>query len=83
MDLVFEGTDEERRTQAEVHLARIYKDLYGNGEPGLVKQVTKFMTRQDTIEEEQKKRHSQNRWRLNAIIALLTVLVGVLAWLHK
>lgn len=84
MDLIFEGTDEQRRTQAEVHVMRIYKDLYGNGNPGLVQDVSKFMTRQDTIEELQEKRHTQNRWRLDAIIALLAALLGGLAMVfHK
>jgi hypothetical protein len=76
VDLVFEGTDEERRAQAEVHLIRICRDLYGNGEPGLVREVGRFITRQNTIEEQQDKRHKENRWRLNAIIALLAALLG-------
>jgi len=81
MDLVFEGTDEERRTKAEVIVQQIYKDLYGNGQPGLLGEMSDFMLQYRTIEGLQSERHKQNRWRLNTIIIVGVGILGAVATL--
>lgn len=56
------------------------RDLYGNGNPGLVGRVAAFITKHETQEEEREKQHAQNRIRLNLIIAILGALAGYLVF---
>lgn len=78
-DLVFSGTAEERRKQAEVVIIRMHADLYGNGKSGLIGDVREFITDHIATERERKEQHRQNKSRLNLIIALLTLLIGILS----
>jgi hypothetical protein len=78
-DFEFRGTDEERRTQAEVILVRMHRDLYGNGTPGILSRLERFITHHEAQESEREKQHAQNRDRLNIIIALLAAIAAYIA----
>lgn len=81
--------DEVSRREYESDKAALWKEigrlggiLEGPPHPGMEKRVDNFLTAFHTLETERDKQHKANRWRLNAIIALLTALVGVLALFH-
>ena len=63
-------------------IARIRQILEGPPHPGLETRVVEFLTEFRTLEMERDKQHKANRYRLNAIIGILTALAGYLAFFH-
>lgn len=57
---------------------RLKEIIEGPPHPGLETRVDRFLTRFETIEAERDKQHKANRWRLDAIIAILA---ATAAWL--
>jgi len=85
-DLHFTGTTEERRAQVESFCQRISSDFYGNGRPGMMDEVTEYLTTQRTIELIRDRQHQENKEkadkltkRANLIIGLLMLLIAIIA----
>ena len=64
-------------------IARLRGILEGPPHPGLEMQVTQFLTEFRTLEMERDRQHKSNRWRLDAIIALLGVVAAYLLVVHR
>jgi hypothetical protein len=58
---------------------RMHRDLYGNGTPGILSRLERFITHHEAQESEREKQHTQNRDRLNIIIALLAAIAAYIA----
>lgn len=83
----FTGTPDERRRQAEIWLMQIYRDLYGNGKPGILARIEESLTKTATEDAMRERQHIENqekldgsRNRLNLIIAILSILATYLAF---
>lgn len=64
-------------------ITRLRGIIEGPPHPGLETQVLTFLTEFRTLETERDKQHKANRNRLNAILAILTLIAGYLAiWHH-
>lgn len=74
---------EIEKTAFWAEIRRIREIIEGPPHPGLENRVNSYLTAAAAVKEEQERQHKANRWRLNVIIGLLSLLVGVLAiWHH-
>ncbi len=78
-ELDFGDNDDEALTVLKGFAHRVNNDLYNHGRDGLLSQFKIFVTKQNTKEEVQEKRHNANTARLNIIIALLAAIAAYIA----
>lgn len=85
-----EESMEMRMGRMESQVGDIRHELYGNGQPGLISDVRDYLARQKEREDLREKQDKKTRDRLNIVIGLITVVIGmltfaapiILSWFH-
>ena len=78
-DIDFGDTPSEQLATLMYIVGTLYRDIHGNGQPGLKRRAETFMDGREALELEQEKRHKANTARLNIIIALLIAIAAYIA----
>jgi hypothetical protein len=71
-----EYESDQKALWVEIH--RLGEIIEGPPHPGLEKRMDTFLTRFETLEEERKSQHRANKYRLNAIISILSLVATYL-----